>query len=154
MGGGQHRKRCNNLFYFDLIYMETTMTPMILIIDDNPDDVEITKRTLARMDRKVEVKTAPRGEAALELLHSGTALPELILLDLKMPGMSGFDTLRKIRADRRMKHIPVIVVTSSSLEADEKEGCEAGADGFLHKAFDIDLFGREIKAVLERWLKI
>jgi DNA-binding response OmpR family regulator len=79
-------------------------------------------------------------------------LPSLILLDLKMPGMSGFDTLRIIRADKLMKHIPVIIVTSSSLEADKKMGYETGADGFLHKAFDIDQFERDLKSMLERWL--
>jgi len=133
--------------------METAITHTILIIDDNLDDVEITKRTLARMDRELKVETALRGETALELLRREEALPALILLDLKMPGMSGFDTLRKIRADERMKHIPVIIVTSSSLEADEKAGYEAGADAFLHKAFDIDRFERDIKSVLDRWLK-
>jgi len=128
------------------------MTQTLLIIDDNPDDIEITKMSLARINREIKVTAAPRGEAALEFLRGEKILPALILLDLKMPGMSGFDTLRKIRADERLKHIPVIIVTSSSLEADEKMSYEAGADGFLHKAFDINLFGRELKSVLERWL--
>ena len=134
--------------------METATTHTILIIDDNLDDVEITKRTLSRMDRELKVETAPRGEVALELLRREEALPALILLDLKMPGMNGFDTLRKIRADERMKHIPVIIVTSSSLEEDEKAGCEAGADAFLHKAFDIDRFSGDLKSLLNRHLKI
>ena len=128
------------------------MTHTILIIDDNLDDVEIAKRILARMGRKLNLETAPRGEVALELLHSGTDLPSLILLDLKMPGMSGFDVLQRIRADERMKHIPVILVTSSSLEADEKKGYEAGADAFLHKAFDIDRFSKDMKSLMERFL--
>lgn len=132
--------------------MVTGMLHTILIIDDNPDDVEIARRILARMDRELRVETAPRGEAALELLRSETALPELILLDLKMPGMSGFDTLREIRADGRIKHIPVVIVTSSSLEADEKESYEAGADGFLQKAFDIDQFTGDMNDILRRWL--
>jgi len=128
------------------------MTQTLLIIDDDPDDIEISKMTLARIDRGITVETALCGEAALELMQSGKALPALILLDLKMPGMSGFDTLRKIRADQRLQHLPVIIVTSSSLEADEKKGREAGADGFLHKAFDMDQFERDLKSVLDRWL--
>jgi CheY-like chemotaxis protein len=128
------------------------MTRTILIIDDNPDDIKITQMSLARIGRGLKVETALRGETALKLLQSGKALPTLILLDLKMPGMSGFDTLRKIRADQRLQHLPVIIVTSSSLEADKKMGYEAGADGFLHKAFDMDRFERDLKSVLDLWL--
>jgi DNA-binding response OmpR family regulator len=69
-----------------------------------------------------------------------------------MPGMSGFDVLREIRADARTKHIPVIVVTSSSLESDEKDAREAGADGFNHKALDMDQFSEDINFILDRWL--
>jgi CheY-like chemotaxis protein len=129
------------------------MTHTILIIDDNPDDVEIAKIILEQMDRKLKVETAPRGEVALELLHTGKNLPSLILLDLKMPGMSGFDVLRKIRADVRLKHIPVIVTTASSLEADENASYEAGADAILHKAFDIDQFSNDMETLLEGLLK-
>jgi two-component system response regulator len=152
MGGGQDGKRGNDLFYVVLI-IATAMTHTILIIDDNPDDIEITKRTLAQIDRGLKAKAALRGEAAIELLQNGEALPSLILLDLKMPGMSGFEFLRKIRGDERMQHIPVIVATSSSLETDEKQSYEAGADAFLHKAFDRDKFSSDLKSLLERLLK-
>lgn len=128
------------------------MTKSILIIDDSPDDIEIAHLTLARIDRGIRVSTALSGEAALELLQSAKALPALILLDLKMPGMGGFETLRKIRAAERLQHLPVVIVTSSSLETDKQKGLEAGADGFLHKSFDIDRFERDLKSVLGRWL--
>lgn len=128
------------------------MTHTILVIDDNPDDVEIAKMTLARIDRELKVETAFCGEMALELLRSGKALPSLILLDLKMLGMSGCETLRNIRSDGRTKDIPVIVVTTSDLKLDEKKSYEAGANSFLHKAFDINCFERDLKSVLVRWL--
>lgn len=128
------------------------MTQSILIIDDNPDDIEIARLTLARIDRSIQVATALSGEAALELLKSAKTLPALILLDLKMPGMDGFDILRKIRAAERLQHLPVIIVTSSALEADEKKGQKTGADGFLHKAFDMDRFEKDLKSVVDRWL--
>lgn len=128
------------------------MTQTILIIDDSPDDIEIAQLAMTRIDRGLKVATALSGEAALKLLRSAKALPALILLDLKMPGMGGFDTLRKIRADERLQHLPVIIVTSSSLEADRQKGQETGADGFLHKAFDMDRFEKDLKSVLDRWL--
>ena len=133
--------------------METTMAQTILIVDDNPDDIEITKRVLMKLGCRADVESAPRGETALEFLRNAKALPSLILLDLKMPGMSGIDTLRNIRADQGLKHIPVIIVTSSALEADEKESYSAGANSFLHKAFEIDQFGRDLNSLLDLWLR-
>ncbi len=93
------------------------------------------------------------GEAALELLQNQEALPSLIFLDLKMPGISGIDTLRRIRADERLRNIRVIIMTNSILASDKSASFAAGADGFLHKEFDVSLFGKDIKSILERWLK-
>ncbi len=126
---------------------------LVLIIDDDPDDVEITKRVLIRSGRDVTVQAAPSGEAALQSLRSGGDLPSLILIDLKMCGMSGIDTVRRIRADGRLKHIPLIIVTNSTLEADMRNAYDAGADSFIHKAFDIDEFGRRVREHLDSWLR-
>lgn len=129
------------------------MAHTILIVDDNPDDIEITKIILGRIGRALTVEDAPSGEAALTRLRDGKDLPSMVLLDIKMPGMSGIDTLCQIRADERLKAIPVIIVTSSSLESDEKQAYAAGADNFLHKAFDIEQFSSEIKNILEQKIK-
>lgn len=129
------------------------MAHTILIVDDNPDDIEITKIILGRIGRPLNVEDAPSGEAALTRLRAGKDLPSMILLDIKMPGMTGIDTLCQIRADERLKAIPVIIVTSSSLESDEKQAYAAGADNFLHKAFDIEQFSNDIKNILEQKIK-
>ncbi len=129
------------------------MGKTILIIDDNEDDILLTELVLSRVAPQCRREVARKGEYGLALLRDGRPLPAVILLDLKMPGMSGFDVLREIRADSRLEHIPIIVVTSSTLEADEKEACRAGADSFLHKAFDMDQFMRNIESVLKRYLK-
>ncbi len=133
--------------------MNTTKTHKILIVDDDPDDTDITKRVLSKAGFKILVGVVESGEAALELLQKEDDLPSLILLDLKMPGMSGIDTLRLIRSDRRLKSIPVIIATNSNLESDRNASYAAGADGFIQKDFDIGKFGRDIKSILERWLK-
>jgi len=129
------------------------LTHTILIIDDNEDEVLLTKRVLSRIATGIGTVAAPNGTAGVTFLREAGPLPSLILLDLKMPGMSGFDVLREIRSDARTKHVPVIVVTSSSLESDEKDAREAGADGFIHKAFDMDQFSADINSVLDRWLR-
>ena len=125
----------------------------ILIVDDNPDDIEITRIVLGEAGWEVALETAPCGEAACDRLRMGNDLPALILLDLKTPGMGGLDTLRWIRADTRLKQIPVIMVTASSFEKDEKEAYENGADAFLYKAFDIDQFSHDLDSLLQRFLK-
>jgi CheY-like chemotaxis protein len=133
--------------------MAITKTHKVLIVDDDPSDIYITKRILSQAWSEVQVETASRGEIALELLHGEDELPSLIFLDLKMPGMSGIATLRRIRADERLKDITVIVLTNSLLKADKEEAYAAGANGFIQKAVDMDLFAREIRSLLERWLK-
>ena len=129
------------------------MAQNILIVDDNPDDIELTRVVLAEMGRKEGLEFAHSGDVALQRLQRSDDLPSLIFLDLKTPGMSGIDTLRQIRADERLRHIPVIIVTSSSFPQDEKEALAAGADSYLYKAFDMDKFGRDINSLLQRFLK-
>lgn len=133
--------------------MKTAKAKKVLIVDDNPDDRFMTKRALSKSGFAVEVETSADGEGALEFMRNEDDLPSLIMLDLKMPGMSGIDTLRQIRADRRLRNITVIIVTNSVLESDKNAAYATGADGFLNKAVDMDQFGRDIKSVLERWLK-
>jgi CheY-like chemotaxis protein len=129
------------------------MPHSILIVDDDPDDTEITRRVLLKTGRDIRVTAVAGGEHAMRLLHEGGDLPSLIFLDLKMCGMSGIEVLGLIRADERLKHIPLIIVTNSTLEADMREAYDAGADSFVHKAFDIEQFSKEIEAHLECWLK-
>jgi two-component system, response regulator len=129
------------------------MNDTIIIIDDNRDDIEITRIVLEEIGRKEMVEAATDGYQAMKRLREQQDLPALILLDLKMPGMSGFDCLREIRGDERLKPIPVIVVTSSSLESDRQESIEAGANSFLCKTIDIDRFGRTLDTELQRFLK-
>jgi CheY-like chemotaxis protein len=129
------------------------MSYKVLVVDDDPDDLEITRRALAKIGCGVSCVTVRRGEDALALLRSAAELPSLILLDLKMPGMNGIDTLRRIRSDNRLKNIPVVIVTNSTLESDRKSALAAGANAFLHKAFDMDQFTMDIQGQLDRWMK-
>jgi CheY-like chemotaxis protein len=129
------------------------MSHTIMVVDDDPDDMEITRRILARTRREMIVTQVPRGETALALLRESGELPSIMLLDLKMPGMSGIDTLRRMREDEGLRHIPVVIVTNSSLESDRNAALNAGADGFIHKDFDMDQFIRDMNSLLDRWLK-
>ena len=124
----------------------------ILIVDDNPDDIEITRAVLEERGWDVHVEACRNAEKALAGLRDAEDLPSLVLLDLNIPGMGGIVCLQQIRADRRLKAIPVIMATASSFEADEKKAYEAGADFFLYKELDIDRYGDNLDAALKRMM--
>ena len=122
----------------------------ILIVDDNPDDIEITRVALEESGWELQVEACQSAEKALARLREPGDLPCSILLDLNIPGMGGIECLRRIRADESLKSIPVIMVTASSFDQDEKKAYEAGANLFLYKELDIDRFGENLDAALKR----
>lgn len=125
----------------------------ILIIDDSEDDILLTRMVLAKINGSIKVETALSGEAGLAFLRSEDCPPALVLLDLKMPGMDGLNVLCAIRADERLRSIPVIIVTHSDLESDKDACCKNGANSFLSKSVDLDQFKENIRNELERWIK-
>ena len=129
------------------------MKQTVLIMDDDQAEVMITKRVLSKIAPEIGIDAASSGEEGLAFLQSESPLPALVLLDMKMPGLSGIDVLRRIRADERLKDLPVIMVTNSTLESERRKAIEAGADDYLHKAFDVGLFSRDIGSFLKRYLK-
>jgi CheY-like chemotaxis protein len=139
-------------FYLVLILKDIFMEPKILIIDDSEDNVLLTEMALSKLGRKVRIESALSGEAGLAALRGGSMLPAAVLLDIKMPGMEGHDVLRAIRADEHLCRIPVVVVTNSDLESDEQAAVKEGADGFLHKATNLDQFKNDIENILDCWL--
>jgi CheY-like chemotaxis protein len=125
---------------------------MVLVVDDSTDDIELTTIALLSAMPEVQVTSALDGKSALDMLNSDETLPSLILIDIKMPRMSGLDTLREIRRNERLKHIPVVMVTCSSLDSDRERSIAAGADEFLPKAFSIGQFSNDLKTILNRYL--
>ena len=125
---------------------------MILIIDDRSDSAHLTEMALAMLDPEIRTESVCTGEQALAFLRTTRELPALILLDLNMPGMNGIETLRQLRADERLKNIPVVIVTYSILESDVQEGREAGATGFIHKDIRLTEFSEELWRHIGCWI--
>lgn len=133
-------------------------TGAILLVEDNPDDVALTLRALKRNNIANEVTHAEDGAAALIQLGEGKPvgegpeLPALILLDLKLPKVDGLEVLRRIRADQRLKRLPVVILTSSIEQGDLIRGYDLGANGYVRKPVDFQQFAEAIKTLGLYWL--
>jgi CheY-like chemotaxis protein len=133
---------------------------LILLIDDNPSDVELTKRALAKRHITNELRVAEDGKEALDYLfaegaHAGREvadLPTLVLLDLKLPRLDGLQVLRRIRTDPRTRRLPVVILTSSSEEHDLATGYDLGANSYIRKPVDFAQFSEAIEYLGLYWL--
>ncbi len=108
-----------------------TLTHTILVVDDTPENIDLLSAVL---EPYYKVKVATNGERALQLVV-GNSPPDLILLDVVMPGLSGLDVCRKLKAHPQHCHIPIMFVTSREQQEDEAEGLEAGAEDYITKPF-------------------
>jgi two-component system phosphate regulon response regulator PhoB len=122
------------------------MAATILVVEDEPGIQEVLKFNLGYQGH--EVILAADAEAAAQSLRG--ALPDLILLDWMLPGMSGIDFARKVRADSRLKDVPIIMLTARTEERDKVLGLETGADDYITKPFSPRELMARIKAVLRR----
>lgn len=133
---------------------------IILLVEDNPDDVELTLRALKKNHIANEVVVARDGEEALEYLtvtgkYEGRSLvdvPQVILLDLKLPKISGLEVLRVLRADPRTRLLPVVILTSSSEELDIVASYQLGANSYIRKPVDFNQFMEAIRQLGLYWL--
>jgi two-component system response regulator len=129
-------------------------TKVILLVEDNSTDEVLTTRALKNCDIPVTVLVARDGEEALAQLlsHEPNTLPDLVLLDLKLPKVSGLAVLERLRADPRTKTLPVVVLTSSTKEDDVSEAYRLGCNGYLSKGVDYQHFVNCAKIAVHYWL--
>ncbi|MFI3158285.1 MAG: diguanylate cyclase [Methylococcaceae bacterium] len=120
--------------------MTNTQRPMILIVDDVPTNVKILAEALSAVYR---IKVASNGVDALKIVHREQ--PDLILLDVMMPGMDGFEVCRQLKADMRSQKIPVIFATAMNSESDEELGLNLGAVDYITKPFVIPVAKARIR---------
>ncbi len=132
----------------------------ILLVEDNPDDELLTLRALNENHIKNEVVVAHDGVEALEYLFGTGAykgrdlsmMPQVILLDLKLPRMDGLEVLRRLRADERTPLLPVVILTSSKEEQDLTNGYKLGANSYIRKPVDFEQFTEAVRQLGLYWL--
>jgi two-component system, response regulator len=127
----------------------------ILLVEDNPSDVDLTRRALDKHHIANQLIVAEDGQEALDmLLGVGTAedLPALVLLDLKLPKVSGLEVLKDIRADKRTRRIPVVILTTSKQEEDVAMSYDQGANSYIRKPVDFEHFAEAVRHLGLYWL--
>lgn len=133
---------------------------IILLVEDNPDDVKLTLRALKKSNIMNEVIVAGDGVEALDYLYGDgkfagrdtEVMPQVILLDLKMPRMDGLELLHRIRADERTKLLPVVILTTSSEDRDRIESYKFGANSYIRKPVDFNQFVEAVQSLGLYWL--
>ena len=132
----------------------------ILLVEDNPNDVELTLRALKKRNLANRVHVVKDGSEALEFIFATGAYaersiknkPKVILLDLKLPKVSGIEVLRTIKSDDRTKDIPVVVLTSSEEQKDIVESYQLGVNSYITKPVDFAKFTEAISKLGFYWV--
>ena len=136
------------------------MGKVILLVEDNPDDEALTHRALKKNNIGNEVVVARDGAEALDYLfgtgvYEGrdlSTMPQVVLLDLKLPKIDGLDVLRRLRADERTKILPVVVLTSSREQQDLVDSYGYGANSYIRKPVDFAQFIEAVRQLGLYWL--
>jgi two-component system response regulator len=133
---------------------------VILLVEDNPDDEALTLRALKKNQIMNEVVVAHDGVEAIEYLfregqHAGRnpdEMPQVILLDLKLPRVDGFEVLRRIREEPETRYLPVVILTTSNEEQDRLKGYGLGANSYVRKPVEFSEFIEAVKQLGLYWL--
>lgn len=131
----------------------------ILLVEDNPGDVRLTREALHDAKVHNNMAVAADGLEALAILrreppHANTSRPDLILLDLNLPRVSGREVLKELKGDPVLKKIPIVVLTTSAADTDVLKCYDLGANCYITKPVDFEQFQRIIKVIDEFWLTI
>jgi len=133
---------------------------VILLVEDDPDDEALALRALRRNNIKNEVVVVRDGTEALDYLfgtgsyasRDASDLPQVVLLDLKLPKIDGLEVLRRVRADPRTELLPVVVLTSSKEDRDVVESYSRGANSYVRKPVEFNEFSEAVRQLGLYWL--
>ncbi len=137
----------------------TTRSVDILLVEDNPGDVRLTREAFAEGPLAVNLSVVPNGVEALAFLrreepYTNAPHPELILLDLNLPRVDGRQVLAQLKADRRLRRIPVVILTTSTAEADIMQTYDLRANCYIAKPVDLEQFFTVVREIEDFWLTV
>jgi two-component system, response regulator len=129
---------------------------VILLVEDNPKDEALTLRALKKSNIANKVVVAHDGVEAIDYLFArgadGDALPQLVLLDLKLPKIDGLEVLKRIRSNERTRLLPIVILTTSVEDRDRLEGYRLGANSYVQKPVDFAEFAQAVIQLGLYWL--
>ena len=139
-----------------------TNKAILLLVEDNPDDELLTLRALKKNNVTGEVVVARDGVEALDYLFGAgeyagrdtSVMPQVILLDLKLPKVDGLEVLRRLRADERTRLLPVVILTSSGEQQDMLDGYGYGANSYVRKPINFEQFVWAVEQLKLYWLRL
>lgn len=141
--------------------MNNTYQPIVLLAEDDPGDQELVKVAFAKNECPADLRIVNDGREAIEYLrregkyeHASAPTPDLLLLDLNMPRMSGADVLRAIKADPELKSIPVVVFTTSEADTDIVNSYGLGCNSYISKPADVHEFIEKIGRLSGYWFDL
>jgi two-component system, chemotaxis family, response regulator Rcp1 len=132
-------------------------TPEILLVDDNPADIDLTSEVLAQSNQPFHVNAVSDGAEAISFLrhegkHAKAPVPDLVVLDLNLPRKDGCDVLSDIKADPALANIPVVIFTTSQASSDIARSYKLGANCYLKKPGNLPEFVAAVQSMAEFWL--
>lgn len=137
---------------------ETGDPTEVLLVEDTPGDARLVQEAFTSIDSEATLHTVTEGEEAIDVLKQrrngeSASLPELVLVDLNLPGVDGCDVLELIRADSQLQSLPVIMLTSSKAADDVRRCYDAHANAYLTKPTDLDEFVSLVETLERFWFE-
>lgn len=124
----------------------------LLLIDDSAVDRQLAEEVFGEYPERCTITTVGSGQAALEtMLAPGVTLPDVVLLDINMPGLSGFDVLTTMKGHPQLQQIPVVMLSTSSQEKDVTQAYALHASSYLIKSVNFEAFVAQVEGFLEFW---
>jgi len=129
----------------------------VLLVEDSSLDERITRKAIEKTELSVHISSVENGQEAMELLRnilqglSSEPMPNIILLDLKMPKLNGYETLKSLKSNQDLKHIPAIVITNSITITEMNKVYKAGASGYIVKSFCPEHYYDKMRVIMNYW---
>lgn len=132
--------------------MSSSTKKKILLVEDSSDHAFLIKRAIISEYHDIEIDWAKDGEEAVELIMDNTINPDLIILDIKMPRMNGFDVLKVLKTNQKTKHIPIVILSTSTNKNDIIQAYSLYANSYVTKPIEITEFRSKLKSIPKYWL--